>query len=135
MSVKKNILTISWISLLLSGSVKAMDPEQEPRFIKHKPRAERTSDLRLSVIREEKQLPKEDWELLRLQKNLAEAQRQVDSAKEDLRLKREARNMLHKRVKALEKEKTEASQTIETKNSKKKKKKATAHHTIDRSQK
>lgn len=148
MSVKKNILTIFCFILLLSGAVKAMDPDRETRFIKHKPRAERTSDLRLSVIREEKQLPREDWELLRLQKDLAAAQRQVDSAKEEfdvakegfnvakntLRLKREARNMLHERVRALEKEKAEALKATETK-SPKKKKKIKARHADDRSQK
>ena len=149
MSVKKNILTISCFILLLSGSAKAMDSDREPRFIKHKPRAERTSDLRLSVVREEKQLPREDWEFLRLQKDLEVAQRQVDSAREEfdlakegfnvakntLHLKREARNTLYKKVRALEIEKAEASQAIETKNPKKKKKKVKSRHADDRSQK
>jgi len=136
---KKYILTISCFSLLLSGSVKAMDGEKNPqRFIKHKPRAERTSDLSLSVGR----LPREDLELLKLQKALEMAQRQVNSAKEEfnltkesfnlakntLRLKREERNTLHKKVRALEKEKAEikaqaeALKATETKSPKKKKK-------------
>lgn len=46
MSVKKNILTISWISLLLSSEfflAKAMGPDSEPYatgFIKNKPNGE-----------------------------------------------------------------------------------------------
>lgn len=147
MSVKKNILTISWISLLLSGEfflAKAMGPDSEPYgtgFIKHKPTGER-SRLRLSANREIKPLSQEEI----LKKDLKNAQTKVDlgklkqaqkyvdwendtspeketayrEAKKELHQSRKRRNALKEELKKL---KEDAPITAETKNSKKKKKK------------
>lgn len=125
-ALKTNISTFFVFSFLLPSQffvAQAMDPKQQPlstSFVRYKPTSE--PNLRLSINRAEKQLATEDWELLRLQKALENAQLEVDSAKEALRLKREERNELHKKVRARKK----ALQVIEPRDLKKKKIKV--HH-------
>lgn len=147
MSVKKNILIISWISLLLSSEfflAKAMGPDSEPYgtgFIKHKPTGKR-SRLRLSANREIKPLSQEEI----LKKDLKNAQKKVeigklkqaqkyadwknDASPEKKTVYREAKKELHKNRKMrnalreeLKKLKKDAPITTEAKNSKKKKNK------------
>jgi hypothetical protein len=153
MSVKKNILIISWISFLLSSEffiAKAMGPDPEPRgtgFIKHKPTGER-SRLRLSASRTIAPLSQEEI-LKRDLKNaqtkveigkLTQAQKYADwkkdaspekrtaysEAKKELHQSRKRRNALKEELKKL---KEDAPITAETKNSKKKNKTVKVHQT------
>lgn len=152
MSVKKNILTISWISLLLSSEffpLKAMGPDPEPRgtvFIRHQPTVER-SRLRLSANRAIEPLSQEEI-LKRDLKNaqtkvdigkLKKAQKYVDwerdtstekrkafrEARKELRQKRKMRDALKKELKKLQEDVPVAT---ETKNSKKKNKTVKVQH-------